>query len=177
MIGTFDIFWMACSNYRQRHSTRRSSRSSLLSSRAMSIPKAEYLAHKLVHHGREIFAYNNVHTNQVVYSLERSLNVRCPADSHFLYADICLEPSCDEATSICRQDHCSCEPTKRSLATTLGSFIPITTARTRCLSQTTRMEKASRALLGSEGPSRARSDGRGADQHGEATQRTTRKGR
>jgi len=98
------------------------------------------------------------------------------ADSNLLHTDSRLEPSCDKATGIRRQDHRPCEPTERSLATAVGCVVPITTTRTRRVSQTTRMEEASRALLGPERSSRTRPDGRSADQHGEATQGTTREG-
>ena len=33
-------------------------------------------------HGRAIFIYNNIHTNQVVYSLTRSLNVGSVPPQH-----------------------------------------------------------------------------------------------
>lgn len=39
--------------------------------------KTETIAKRLADHGRHIFVYNHIWTNQVVYSLERSLNVHC----------------------------------------------------------------------------------------------------
>lgn len=35
-----------------------------------------HLAPRAIQHGHHIFVYNNIRTNQVVYSLTRALNVR-----------------------------------------------------------------------------------------------------
>lgn len=43
-----------------------------------TMSKSDVLAKRLADHGRHIFAYNHVWTNQVVYSFDRSLNVRLP---------------------------------------------------------------------------------------------------
>ncbi|GAB7345671.1 hypothetical protein MBLNU457_3955t1 [Dothideomycetes sp. NU457] len=37
------------------------------------MPKEAFKQQKMLSHGMEIFAYNNIHTNQVVYSLDRAL--------------------------------------------------------------------------------------------------------
>lgn len=42
----------------------------------MSSSKSERLAKRLADHGRHLFVYHQIWTNQVIYSLERSMNVR-----------------------------------------------------------------------------------------------------
>ena len=44
---------------------------------SLSSSKAERLAKRLADHGRHLFVYHQIWTNQVIYSLERSMNVRC----------------------------------------------------------------------------------------------------
>jgi len=106
----------------------------------MSIPRKEFLVHKLVNHGKDIFAYSHVHTNQVIYSLERSLNASHRTTSEhyssthaYVYY---VEPICHQSAGLCWQDHSPRTLTKGSMETSLGRRIPISTTRTRRFSHT-----------------------------------------
>ena len=86
-------------------------------------------------HGRQIFVYNHLQTNQVVYSLTKSLNVRLVYFLIYVPKGIeliadwmmygAIEQCLPQTTPLQRQENRPARPPQRPLASTGTNYIPI----------------------------------------------------
>ena len=113
--------------------------------KGVRLPKLDVPA---VNHGQYIYMYNNIRTNQVVYSLTRHLNVKPPFPLSPLHQSNALpEQRLPRPTPIPRQKNCPLSPPQRPMEPLLHGLLPNPPPRPLRLPQITRIPAPTRTLL------------------------------
>lgn len=101
-------------------------------------------------YGVNLFAYNNIKTNQVIYSLKQTLDVRISLNQTTMVTSAkCDIEQCGHQTTPLRgQKHKASQAAQRHLAAVPKCIISLCASRSSCLSQAARIPTAPRTQLG-----------------------------